>query len=194
MVQAGSELQCWAGARSCCRVWRGFAGPEGSAGARGPAQGGDHEPSPLHSPGSTASHVQLHPLAASVRSRLMRQPCAERIRDRDEDPVALPSLGELLFAFIVVASSMNPTGLGGLDCSRLHPQHHQGGCRGASRFPHPARRGPAAPRGSGTCFPPGNEPASCLYNFSKTTCLVTVPMSERLGGCSAGRVVPTIRM
>lgn len=42
----------------------------------------------------------------------MRQPRAEWIWDRDEDPVALPSLGELLFAFIVVASSTNPAGLG----------------------------------------------------------------------------------
>lgn len=34
----------------------------------------------------------------------------EQIRDWDEDPFPLPRLGELLFAFIFVASSMNPLG------------------------------------------------------------------------------------
>lgn len=45
---------------------------------------------------------------------------AEQIQDWDEDPFPLPCLGELLFAFIFVASSMNP----------LRHQRPGGGCQG----------------------------------------------------------------
>lgn len=134
-AQDGSELRCKATGFGMVlpvwRVWHGFASPEGSAGARGPADPGEHEPSPSRSPGSAASRVQPHPLAAPTSSWLTRRPRAAPIRDGDEDPWALPSLGELLFAFIFVASGVNHGG----------PQHHGGGCRGAPHFPRPARWG-----------------------------------------------------
>lgn len=61
---------------------------------------------------STASHVQLHPLAAAVSSQLMRQPRAERIQDRDEDPFALPILGKAFICFYICCKQHETHGAG----------------------------------------------------------------------------------
>lgn len=133
---------CWVDARSCHQVWCGFAG------LKGQQVPGDHEPSLPHSPGSAALCIQPHPRATSSQD-------ADQIQDWDEHPFSLSYLGELLFAFIFVASSMSPLG----------HQHHRGGCQG-----------------HGICSPPflaGMELLSCFKGKLRQG---TKRMWEKKGG------------